>query len=81
MKRIISWFNYHCGWFFLNGNKQPKYTESCVETMKSVGLALEDAKESGLETEVVVWALKYMKENPKLTISEAIFLGYCEWVK
>ncbi len=31
--------------------------------------------------EVVTWALKHMKEDPSITISEAIVAGYKEWIK
>ena len=31
--------------------------------------------------EVITWALKYMKEEPSLSISDAIIYGYNEWVK
>ena len=42
---------------------------------------LEDAKRYGLEAEVVTFALKYMKQDPTLSISAAITYGYDEWVK
>lgn len=34
-----------------------------------------------LEAEVVTFALKYMKENPSLTIEEAMGMSYEEWIK
>lgn len=43
--------------------------------------SLDAAKEEGLEIEVVYTALKSMKQNPQLSISEAIQLGMKEWVK
>lgn len=43
--------------------------------------ALKDASEFDLQVEVVWYALKAMKENPLLTIEEAIFIGLKEWVK
>jgi hypothetical protein len=46
-----------------------------------VSIALANAYQMSLEVEVVTWALKYMKENPNLTIDEAITMGYYEWVK
>lgn len=42
---------------------------------------LSDAQDCGLETEVIIWALKEMKKNPLLTVAEAMTLGYDEWVK
>ena len=43
--------------------------------------SLEIAKEEGLEVEVIYTALKSMKENSQLSISEAIELGIKEWLK
>jgi len=40
-----------------------------------------EAQDCGLESEVVFTALKSMKENPNLSISEAIKCGLSEWVK
>ena len=34
-----------------------------------------------LEAEIVTFALKYMKEDPSLTIEEAMSMGYEEWIK
>lgn len=42
---------------------------------------LRDAKVYGLESEVVLWALKYMKQHPESKIEEAMTHGYDEWVK
>lgn len=46
---------------------------------ESVQNALKKAEEYGMQTEVVTDALKAMKENPKLTISQAIEAGCREW--
>lgn len=35
----------------------------------------------GLEVEVMYWALKFMKEDPTLSIGDAISLGFTEWDK
>jgi hypothetical protein len=56
-------------------------TYSLVSEMDAVAIALEQSHEEGLEVEVVTWALRYMKNDPTLTISEAITMGYYEWVK
>jgi hypothetical protein len=56
-------------------------TYSLVSEMDAVATALEQSREEGLEVEVVTWALRYMKNDPTLTISEAITMGYYEWVK
>lgn len=47
-------------------------------------LANDVAKEAlnyGLLAEVIVFSLKYMKEDPSLTIEQAILAGYDDWVK
>jgi hypothetical protein len=75
-----NWFNKKYGWFFTNGNKKDPYYPP-IDGMDAVAIALNDAKQVGLDTEVVTWALMYMKNNPNLTISEAITMGYFEWVK
>ncbi len=56
-------------------------TYSLVSEMDAVATALEQSREEGLEVEVVTWALRYMKNDPSLTISEAITMGFYEWVK
>ena len=55
--------------------------EDIHQIMKSVRIALEDAKEYGLEVEVITWALKYLKEDPTISIDQAISYGYYEWIK
>ena len=40
---------------------------------------LNDAHNYDLEAEVILWALKAMKENPNLTIIEALEAGCNEW--
>ena len=42
---------------------------------------LSEAREYKLETEVVWSALTAMKDNPNLSIKDAINIGYREWVK
>ena len=42
---------------------------------------LKDAKPYGLESEVVLWALKYMQKNPDASIESAMAHGFYEWVK
>ena len=81
IRRFDHWFSEKWGWFFTNGRKSYPIQILADDGMDAVAIALSKAKEQGLETEVVTWALKYMKDNPKLTISEAITLGYNEWIK
>jgi hypothetical protein len=52
-----------------------------LDQMQSVHDFLKSAKEWGLETEVVCWALQAMKNDPRLTLSQAMADGYYEWVK
>ena len=42
---------------------------------------LKDAEKYGLTTEVVLYALYYMRENPNSLVDEAMVYGYDEWVK
>jgi hypothetical protein len=42
---------------------------------------LTQAKAYGLEAEVVMTALMAMRRDPSLTIQEAIYIGYFEWIK
>ena len=82
MKKLNDWFDFKCGWFFTNGRKTTQQLNISPEDgMDAVAVVLEQAKEQGLEIEVVTWALKYMKNHPDLTISEAIRLSYLDWVK
>jgi hypothetical protein len=55
--------------------------ERILEELKAAHYALVNAKEYDLEAEVFVWSLIYLKENPDLTIEEAIEKGHSEWIK
>ena len=61
--------------------KQRRSVEDIHRSLDIVEHVLRDARDLKVETEVVTWALKRMKENPKLDISDAIQLGYEEWVQ
>jgi hypothetical protein len=52
-----------------------------IDELNIIGTCLDDASEYGLECEVVYFALKYMKQDPTLSIIQAITYGYDEWVK
>ncbi len=80
---IIKKINDKIGWFFTNGNKSihKEFVYSSEEDIKNVAEILGNARKFNVETEVVMWALKYMKKDPRLTITEAIILGHDEWVK
>lgn len=55
--------------------------ESLQLELLNVSNALDFSKERGLESEVFLWSLKAMKENPNLTIEEALISGVNEWIK
>lgn len=59
-------------------NKMDKLTNYSID---AVEYALSQAKEYNSEPEVVTYALKYMKEDPTLSIEEAINKGLDEWIK
>jgi hypothetical protein len=67
--------------WFKKQNTDENDTEMLVLEMDAVEIALQRSREEGLDVEVVTWALRYMKKNPSLTISEAITMGFYEWVK
>lgn len=81
MKRLSNWFNNKWGWFFTNGNKQIQKQDEYLVDMDTIHIALYNAKRLDLEIEVVYEALKFLKQNPSSSISEAITEGYKNWVK
>jgi hypothetical protein len=46
-----------------------------------VSVFIRDAEKYGLVPEVVLFALKYMKQNPDSSIEDAMNHGYWEWIK
>lgn len=52
-----------------------------TQQMDAIGSMLDVALEYGFEIEVIYHALKYMKENPKISPAEAFTLGVSEWIK
>jgi hypothetical protein len=55
--------------------------EEISRSLDVVDHIIREANDFGLTTEVVTWALKLMKENPKQDISDAIIAGYEIWYK
>jgi hypothetical protein len=55
--------------------------EDIHRSIAVVDLILFDSKDLGIQTEVVTWALKYMKQDPTQDISDAIISAYEEWGK
>ena len=76
--KLIDKINNKIAWFFTNGNKRAYEAKSNTsnEDMKTVNHALQRAKEQNLETEMVTFALRIMKDNPKLSVGEAITIAY-----
>ena len=67
------------GWFSRN---KEKVTDSFIlEEMDTVSMALSNATHLNLEVEIVTYAIQNMKDNPNLTIGEAITMAYFEWAK
>lgn len=52
-----------------------------VTSLDTISKCLIEAEKEGLQCEVVWSALTYMKENPNLSIDEAITFGLGEWLK
>ena len=52
-----------------------------IEDLTLIKNILSEAQSHMLEVETVYYALKYMKEDPSISISEAMTLGYLEWIK
>lgn len=66
---------------FAKRNFQIGPVEDIHRSLDIVDHVLNEARDLGCETEVVTYALKAMKENPKLQISDAIVMSIEEWVK
>jgi hypothetical protein len=49
--------------------------------LKTARQALDEAKEQGVEAELLVFALESMKENPAVSIQKAIINGYKECIQ
>jgi len=52
-----------------------------IDDMQLVQSLLDEASLYGLQAESISWALKAMKENPTLTVVEAMEIGYSEYIK
>jgi hypothetical protein len=56
-------------------------SEDIIKELNSVCKILRSAEEHHLSGEVVTFALQAMKDNPKLSVTDAICLGFDEWIK
>ena len=55
--------------------------DNVTEELNQVNTLLKTAQKHGLEAECVVFALRYMKIDPELTVVQAMSYGFNEWVK
>jgi hypothetical protein len=55
--------------------------ENTITVLNVVHDALKIASDYNLEAEVMAYAMIFLKDNPKITISEAIQCGLNEWIK
>ena len=55
--------------------------ENLLGVIQIVGNILEAASDYNLGVEVIASALIALKENPSISIDEALDIGYNEWVK
>lgn len=65
----------------VRGKQSKRPVEEIYRSFEVVDIVLKDAMDLGIETKVVTWALKLMKNNPKMDISDAIIYAYEESVK
>ncbi len=65
----------------LTAKRRPRPVEDIHRSMDIVEHVLHEADDYKLTAQVVTWALKYMKENPNLDISDAIVLGLEKFIK
>ena len=55
--------------------------EDIYRSIAIVESVLHDAHDLKIETEVVTWALKFMKQDPSIDISDAMIISYETCVK
>ena len=75
MMRVISKLNR-----VKNRFRRPK-PEPVAKSLIVIENVLEEARDFKLDSEVVLYALMYMRDNPDCQISEAMVMGYEEWIK
>ena len=51
------------------------------DTLRTAALIMEEAKQFGVEAEVMMWAVIAMKEDPTMSVEEALIAGSEEWIK
>jgi hypothetical protein len=65
----------------VKGKQSKRPVEEFHRSFEVVDIVLKDAMDFGMETTVVTWALRLMKNNPEMDISDAIITAYEKWVK
>ena len=55
--------------------------EDIHRSIAIVEMVLHDARDLQIDTKVVTWALKFMKQDPSIDISDAMIMAYEEWIK
>ena len=65
----------------VTAKKKRRPVEDIHRSLDIVEHIVHESDDLNITVKVVTWALKYMKENPNLDISDAIVLGYEEWTK
>lgn len=58
-----------------------KNSEDIHQEMRAVEDYLVSSSHYKLDVETVTWSLMAMRANPQLTVSQAMAIGYYEWVK
>ena len=61
--------------------KRQRPVEDIYRSLDVVEHILHEAIDLGCAAQVVTMAIKHMKENPHVDISDAIIVGYEEWLK
>lgn len=65
----------------ITAKKRQRPVEDIYRSLDVVEHILHEANDLGCATQVVTMALKHMKQNPHMDISDAIIAGYEEWLK
>ena len=57
------------------------HTDETVYEVDRIQEILDLSRQQNLKSEVVIWALWEMKEDPKLKMVEALEIAFDEWIK
>lgn len=53
--------------------------EDLPRVIERVQTTLNESGKSGLQSEVIATAMIYLKENPEVSIQEALYIGLVDW--